>query len=48
MHGGPSLEAPFVAQISLIDRTGSITLVIGSSLLVGDLFHSWFLNIYPH
>ena len=28
MHGGPSLEAPFVAQISLIDRTGSITLVI--------------------
>lgn len=32
MHGGPSLEVPFVAQISLIDWMGSITLG-----LVGDL-----------
>lgn len=32
MHGGPSLEVPFVAQISLIDWIGSITLG-----LVGDL-----------
>lgn len=48
MRGGPSLEAPFVAQISLIDRTASITLVIGSCLLVGDLFHSRFLNVCSH
>lgn len=34
MHGGPSLEVPFVAQIRLIDWIGSITRVGGRPFAV--------------